>query len=58
MHWLIDRLQAELKEAQEAAKTKMEEELKRARHEAELELDQQRTGYEDKLANLERNLVS
>lgn len=58
MHWLIDRLQAELKEAQEAAQIKMEEELKRARHEAELELDQQRTGYEDKLANLERNLVS
>ncbi|XP_025113776.1 kinesin-like protein KIF14 isoform X3 [Pomacea canaliculata] len=50
------RLQAELKEAQEAAQIKMEEELKRARHEAELELDQQRTGYEDKLANLERNL--
>ena len=36
----------------------MEEELERARREAELELNQQRSGYEDKLANLEKTLVS
>lgn len=51
------RLQAELLEAQKAAQTKMEEEVGRARHEAELELQQQRTGYEDKLAGMEKTLV-
>ncbi|XP_046376200.2 kinesin-like protein KIF14 [Haliotis rufescens] len=52
------RLQCELDEARRQAQQELVEEVEKARKEAAQVLDQQKTGYEDRLAQLEQALSS
>lgn len=49
------RLQAELEEARKQAQEEMFQELEKAKREAELEWNSRKTGYEDKLVELEQS---